>query len=404
MILMKDDIKVFVLPSWYPPHGGNFFQEQISTLNEVLGQVVLYAHPILINDLFCSPIKYVKQIFRKEVSKTDGFTVIRMYYPHIPKFFRLNLFIQNLVFKNLYSYGLKRFGKPVFLHAHSSIWAGWSAYKLSKIHNIDYIITEHRGRFVDNQFAKQQKMLPKKFDKYLSKIFSNASQILTVSSSLKTKIQFYVSNKNLKVKTIPNLINDELFYKTIASNASREEKFKFITVCSLKKNKAINILIEAFKDVSKKTNSKLIVVGDGPERNKLEKLSEYLGLSDQISFLGWKNRSEVQKLIFESHVFVLPTKYEAFGVVYGEALMSGIPSIGTRGSGGPEDIIEHGKNGFLVEVDNIKELTYFMIKAFEDYDLFNKNDIKLHALEKFGKNTFQKNYRKIFNEIIGKRK
>ena len=139
----------------------------------------------------------------------------------------------------------------------------------------------------------------------------------------------------------------------------------------------------------------MLIVGDGPERSKLEATRDRLGLNKNIIFLG-KEIEKVHELMLKSEVFVLPSRCEAFGIVFGEALMSGIPCIGTKYSGGPDKIINHGINGFLVESDDIKELSYYMKKLHDNYDSFNNKQIRQQALDKFRTSTFQNLYRKIY--------
>ena len=98
--MKKKNKNVFVIPSWYPPHGGSFFKEQVKALNEISDQTVLYAHPISIKNILFSPKKYFSQLFKIKKLKTDGFCELRMYYIRIPKLLKLNLYLQYIVIEN----------------------------------------------------------------------------------------------------------------------------------------------------------------------------------------------------------------------------------------------------------------------------------------------------------------
>ena len=89
-----------------------------------------------------------------------------------------------------------------------------------------------------------------------------------------------------------------------------------------------------------------------------KKQSKDLGIDDRVVWLGPVNRSKVPNLFRDSHVYVMPSLHETFGVVYAEAIASGKPIIATR-CGGPESIVNED-NGKLVEIGNIQELSLAM--------------------------------------------
>jgi len=387
-------LRVFVIPSWFPPDGGSFFLEQSIVLNEVAEEIVLYIEPISIRKLFKNPF-LIKKLFSIQEEMVDRLKIIRGYKLRIPKLFLPNLYIEKFAYLKLYKYALKKYGKPDLIHVHSSIWGGWYAYWIKKIHNIPYIITEHRGRFVNNKYAKSFNQLPTTFDKYLNKIFSNATFILPVSDAMVNKINAYSSNRN--IFSIPNLVNERLFYY---EELQKNKTFTFISVAGLIPLKGIDILINAFKKlIDKNIDAKLIIIGDGSEIKKLKKLTTKLRLNNKVNFLGKRDREEVAKYMKSSHVFVLPTKYEAFGVVFIEALSCGIPIISTKSSGGPDSIVNE-KNGLLVEIGNVEELAKAMEHLYKNYSKYNNFEIAKEAKQKYGKESFKKVYDEVYKKVL----
>jgi len=91
-----------------------------------------------------------------------------------------------------------------------------------------------------------------------------------------------------------------------------------------------------------------VVIGDGPEREPLERLAEHLGLTDQIDFTGQLPHTDALARMRHAHVFVLPSTDEAFGVAYVEAMASGMPAVGALGEPGPEEITGAGDGMVLV--------------------------------------------------------
>jgi glycosyltransferase involved in cell wall biosynthesis len=125
-----------------------------------------------------------------------------------------------------------------------------------------------------------------------------------------------------------------------------------LCVAALVEWKGLDVLIEAVQPLLVADPSlNLVIVGDGPLRDSLEKLASSLGIQDQTQLLGSRDGSEVAKLLHGCEVFVLPSRTESFGIVVVEAFASKTPVIATAVGGIPE-IIEHEKNGLLVQPDD----------------------------------------------------
>jgi glycosyltransferase involved in cell wall biosynthesis len=97
------------------------------------------------------------------------------------------------------------------------------------------------------------------------------------------------------------------------------------------------------------------IIGEGPDRARFETVARDLGLGRQVQFAGRQSRSEVAEAMRRCSVFVLPSSNEGLGCVYLEAMACGKPVIGCRGQG-IEEVIEHGKNGWLIPVDGLAQL------------------------------------------------
>jgi glycosyltransferase involved in cell wall biosynthesis len=100
----------------------------------------------------------------------------------------------------------------------------------------------------------------------------------------------------------------------------------------------------------------LEIIGDGPERSRLQALAVELQIANRVRFLGRQSRQLVADAMRRCSIFALPSRYEGLGCVYLEAMSAGKAVIGCRGQGIAE-VIQHGSNGFLVGPDNEKELT-----------------------------------------------
>lgn len=163
--------------------------------------------------------------------------------------------------------------------------------------------------------------------------------------------------KNIGI--VPNPIN------TIETSTN-EKKNQLISVGRLSKEKGHSILLKAFTKISDK-NWTLHLIGDGPERKNLETEAEKLGIRNQVIFQG--HLKNFNKLLGESEIFVLPSFYEGFPNALLEAMSVPLACISSNCVAGPSDIIEHGKNGLLVETGNVDELASALEQLITDKEL-----------------------------------
>ena len=97
------------------------------------------------------------------------------------------------------------------------------------------------------------------------------------------------------------------------------------------------------------------IIGEGPDRAQFEALARTLGIVAQVQLVGRQSRSEVAEAMRRCSVFVLPSRNEGLGCVYLEAMSCGKAVIGCRGQG-IDEVIEHGKNGWLIPAEGLEEL------------------------------------------------
>lgn len=143
-----------------------------------------------------------------------------------------------------------------------------------------------------------------------------------------------------------------------ASGVSERDRnlasYVILSVGRLDPQKDHAVLLDAFAATrGEHPNWRLDIVGDGPLRSSLEEQTTRLGLQDSVRFLGFTR--DVQSHLREASIFVVPSRYESFGVATAEALACGIPCIGFKDCPGTNELIEHGVNGLLVEGDNRAE-------------------------------------------------
>ena len=185
----------------------------------------------------------------------------------------------------------------------------------------------------------------------------NKSDIVTsVSESLKLNtLELFDIKKNIEV--IPNFI-DLTKYNTSFTDCHRslmaEEHEKIIThISNFRKVKRIPDVVQIFYKIQKEIPSKLLMIGDGPERGKAEALCNQLGITDKVIFLG--NSNEIDRILCFTDLFLLPSEIESFGLVALEAMINRVPVISSNAGGIPE-INKHGVTGFLSAIGDVDEM------------------------------------------------
>ena len=196
----------------------------------------------------------------------------------------------------------------------------------------------------------------------MQKAINSSDLLVFISKAVeKTFLDNFRIDKN-KCKIIYNGINSNYINKE--QNISNKRMNEIIFVGRLEYEKGVHLLVEAFDKINKKVpETKLTIVGDGTERDKLVKKVEKLNLSDKIAFVGRQNN--VIEWLDKSEIFVYSSIWEeGFGISVIEAMSRGCIPI-TFNKGGLPEIITNGKNGFLVKELKADSLARKIIKVLK---------------------------------------
>jgi glycosyltransferase involved in cell wall biosynthesis len=163
----------------------------------------------------------------------------------------------------------------------------------------------------------------------------------------------------------------------------RAAAFTISTAARLIERKKIHVLIEAFAHFRRELpDARLVVIGDGAERARLEQLAAAVGCGKSVEFTGALSHRETVRRIAESHGFMLPSIRESLGTVYFEAMSQGVPTVGTAGEG-IADFITDGEDGFLVPPNDTAPLVRLMRALQADPGL-------AHRIGEAGRNRFER--------------
>jgi len=138
-----------------------------------------------------------------------------------------------------------------------------------------------------------------------------------------------------------------------------------LTVGYLVHRKGIDILLQAVSRM-KSRNFILHIVGDGPERKKLEVLSRELNLQGRVIFWGYKQKEELLKFYAIADIFLFPTRFDIWGLVLEEAMACGLPVIASSRAGATVDLVKENENGFIVHPDDIEKTAEYIERLMQD--------------------------------------
>lgn len=263
-----------------------------------------------------------------------------------------------------------RFEELDILHVHYAIPHASAAYLAKQILksygiNIPVVTTLHG---TDITLVGKDKT----FKPVVTFSINESDGVTTVSENLKSQtLEFFDITRDIQV--IPNFIdltrfvnkNREHFKKAIAPGNERI----MVHTSNFRKVKNTEDVVRIFHQVSQTIPSKLLMVGDGPERSNAEELSRQLGISNSVRFLG--KQDAVEEILSVSDLFLMPSSSESFGLAALEAMACRVPVISSNIGGLPELNVA-GVTGFLSDVGDIDDMSKNAIHILEDCDRLEK--------------------------------
>lgn len=271
------------------------------------------------------------------------------------------------------------------LHVHYAIPHASAAYMAKQILNsqgieIPFVTTLHG---TDITLVGRDPS----FEPVITFCINQSDAVTAVSESLKnsTYEHFHVSRE---IEVIPNFIvtsdKKSEFTEIMRRKYACDGERIICHVSNFRKVKRVDDVLKVFAKVNEKTPSKLILVGDGPERYNCERLCRELNLCNRVIFLGKvRDTSHVLEI---ADVFLLPSETESFGLAALEAMAVGVPVISSNTGGIPE-VNRHGFSGFLSNVGDVVDMSKNMLELLKEENLpkFKENareQSKIFSLDK----------------------
>lgn len=285
------------------------------------------------------------------------------------------------------------------LHVHYAIphaAAAFYAMQILKKYNADIpFITTLHGTDI-TLVGKDQTYAP-----VVTHSINESNAITAVSDNLREETyRSFDIEKDIFV--IPNFVDTERFRQSDKDHFKRmvapQGERILVHASNFRKVKRVDDVLRVFERVREKVPAKLLMVGDGPERQHAEELARTLRIFKDVRFLG--KQDQMDEILSIADLFVLTSQYESFGLSALEAMACGVPVISTNAGGLPE-INVHDKTGYLSEVGDILSMSQYAIHILEDDATLGsfKNAASLHA-RGFEKGRIVPIYEQLYESVV----
>ncbi|MEL7354616.1 MAG: glycosyltransferase [Cyanobacteria bacterium J06560_5] len=399
---------VLIVPSWYPtadsPILGGFFRDQALALSSA-GMKVGVISPWLRSLKHFPQAKKTWTKKRTVYDDNDVLTYCANSWNWSYKLKRLRAHHWLLLGRQLFKEYISEQGLPHVIHAQSALLGGLLAYSLSEKYGIPFIVTEHSTRFSRELVSDYEKGL-------CARVFNKSNKNLAVSPSLAHLLSTLFPSVSQPWQWLPNCL-DHIFEQSSifneesmddssvrrARNNEKQGEIRFLNIGMLTPKKGQDFLIRTFSSSFGTGSSvELIIGGDGPIREQLEKTIAETKMRKTVRLLGPLSKQEVLKEMLDADVFVLPSHHETFGVVLIEALACGKPVIATA-CGGPECIVTPD-NGLLIEAGNTKQLSDALRYMQQNLSRYSAPSLRQECLNRFSSASLASRLREIYDDVL----
>jgi N-acetyl-alpha-D-glucosaminyl L-malate synthase BshA len=332
--------------------------------------------------------------------------------------FRLANFVENVVFHEveLSSYPLFEF--PLYSLALASKMVEVALYEKLDLLHVHYAIPHATSAYLAKQMLKGKRDikvittlhgtditlvgLEPSFLPLVKFSTEQSDGVTAVSRFLKEKtLTNYSIEKDIQV--IPNFVDTEIYHpqKDCAFREHLAPKGERILVhtSNFRPVKRVPDTIRIFDQVVKEIPSKLVLVGDGPDRFECERLCRELNLCDHVKFLG--KQDGLVEILNAADLFLIPSQSESFGLAALEAMACGVPVIASSVGGLPE-LVRHNETGFIAEIGDINRMAKYCIDLLSNEKkrlLFSENS-RERAVELFDKSIIVPMYEDYYKKIL----
>ena len=242
--------------------------------------------------------------------------------------------------------------QPIHLiHAHAPLPCGHAAFLLGRELGIPFVVSVHG---LDAYSTEQSNDAAARWCRRMSaKVYAGASRVICISEQVRRRV-LQDGQRSYPTSVVYNGVDPELFRPAETACNLPPMIASVGNLIPIKGHELLLRAIAALRDRHPDVGCE--IAGSGAELDRLRRLAGELGIAGRIKFLGRRSRRQVADLLQRATLFALPSRYEGLGCVYLEAMSAGLVAIGCREQG-IEEVILHGRNGWLVGPGDLDELT-----------------------------------------------
>jgi L-malate glycosyltransferase len=228
--------------------------------------------------------------------------------------------------------------------------------------------------------------------------------VTAISNYLRDRTQRVFDVKN-RIEVIYNSVNTDVYSKNEKVAAELRAEYApngqrvLVHLSNFRPVKRLSDVIEIFERVRKQIPSRLLLIGDGPDRSVAEWLAVQKGIHDDVLFLG--KQDQIYEKLSIADIMLLPSELESFGLAALEAMACEVVPISTRAGGMPE-VIDHGTTGYLADVGDVDTMARYAIELLNDNNRFHEmaKRARTVAIERFSSTRIVKQYEDFYLRVL----
>jgi len=289
-------------------------------------------------------------------------------------------------------------------------------YSLDLVH-VHYAIPHATSAFLAREMLKPQRlptmttlhgtditlvgMMPSYYE--ITRFSIEKSDAVTAVSEFLRKETIREFRIERPIEVVHNFVDTELFRAecdpAVRARLSPGGERVIMHVSNFRKVKNLPVVVDVFNEVQRLIPSRLVLVGDGPEREAVERRTEELGLDEKVVFLG--DQEYIADLLPAADVFLLPSQHESFGLAALEAMSCGVPVVGSKIGGLPE-VIAHEETGYLCDPNDVESMKAIVVGLFRNEELRRSigRSARERAIQEFNRDRVVARYVSAYHRLL----
>jgi N-acetyl-alpha-D-glucosaminyl L-malate synthase BshA len=332
--------------------------------------------------------------------------------------FRLSSFVQNV-----YYHEVEVPTYPLFEHPPYSLALTVSMHNVAERYNLDlihahYAVPHATSAWMAKEMTANQQLCvvttlhgtditligqDPSYQSITAFSIQKSDGLTAVSEYLRQETVDHFDIQAERIEVIPNFVDLNEYKRDVhpchRARLSKQGEKIIMHISNFRPVKRVDDAVRAFAKINREVAARLVLIGDGPERGRVQQTAEDEGVGDRVTFLG--KQESVAEILACADLFILPSATESFGLVALEAMSCGVPVIATRVGGVPE-VVPDGEAGFLAEIGDVTTMAEQGIRILKDADEWRRMSANARAAaEQFSTERVVPLYENYYRKVTG---